>query len=180
MILMCPGPLVPINSKVFGVNVPDSLDLKKPLYSNRAANHKMATWRSKAIRFFALNFLTKLASDEEADAFQNHLNFELQKSTVLDSTKLPGLINGGGYYAQQMTVASFNHVKDPRLNLPDSITPTLLLKGQYDNQPWGAADEYLKLFTKNQFMLIENAGHALYLDKPDLTMKAIKSFLSIQ
>lgn len=178
LILLCPGPLAPFNRKVFKLSAPDSLNLKDPSHSNRQANKKMRTWRSAAMRFFALNFLNKLATDKEADAYQTHLNFELQRSTVLDSTKLPPITPGGGYYAQQMTMASINYVKDPRKSLPDSTTPTLLLKAQYDNQPWGATQEYLELFKNHRFVLVEDAGHALYLDQPERRIGVIKNFLT--
>jgi len=177
LVLLCPGPLAPFNYKLAQEKAPDSLNLKQPWHTNREANDKMRTWRSTATQYIAIKFLEKLATDEEADAFQAHLNYELQKSTVVDSTKLPPVTYGGGYYVQQMTMASIDYVKNPRKSLPDSTLPTLIIKGQYDNQPWGYTNEYLRLFPSHQFVLIEYAGHATYLDKPEETLLSISGFL---
>lgn len=177
MMLLCPGPLAPFNYKLAKEKAPDSLNLKSPHHTNREANDKMRTWRSTAMSYFASKFLKKIATDEEADAFQSHLNFELQKSTVADSTKLPPLTSGSGYYAQNMTMISIDHVKNPRKVIPNFSFPTLIIKGQYDNQPWGYTNEYIKLFPNSRFALIKNAGHATYLDQPEETLEVMKMFL---
>lgn len=177
LVLSCPGPLLPFNYDLLDLESPDSLDLKAPLHTNREANEKVSNWRSATTALVARTFLKKLASDKEADAFQTMLNAELQKSTVLDSNKLKPVNDGGGYYVQQMTMYSANYTRDPREALSQNCTPTLVLKGQYDNQPWGFTYEYLKLLENHKLVVIPNAGHALYIDKPDKFIEEISDFL---
>lgn len=178
MILMCPGPIVPFNYKLAKVKAPDSLDLKSLSHTNRQANQKIKNWRSVTTSYFARNFLKKIATDEEADAFQTHLNFELQKSTVVDTSKLLPLTSGGGYYVQQMTMLSLDHIKGPRQAISEFPFPTLIIKGHYDNQAWGFTNEYIELLPNAQFELIKNAGHATYLDQPKVTLEVMEHFLN--
>lgn len=117
--------------------------------------------RVKAIAFWAKTFGKKLASDKEADDFQTYLNSELNKAVVCDTSKALKAEGGGGFYAQLMTVQSFNEIQDPRPKLKGCKVPVLLMKGQCDNQPWGFLTEYLELFPNHQLKIIPNAGHSI-------------------
>ncbi len=173
-----PGPLMPYNYKVAKLPAPDSLNLKKPLFTNQQAVKKVSNFRNAAVTFWAKRFLSKLATDEEADAYQTLLNKELQKSTVMDTSVLPQMEAGGGYYAQLMTVLSFRFTQNPRPNIIGSPIPLLILKGQYDNQPWGFTKEYLDLFPNHKLVIIEGAGHSISLEKPQQYINEIREFLT--
>jgi len=173
-----PGPLPPMQSKRMGIQAPDSLDLRRPPYSNKEANRRCANTRSQAMAWWARTFNLKIASDEEADAFQTYLNGALNKSVVCDTTKAPVAEAGGGFYAQIMTVRSLVHLADPREKLRDGKIPVLLIRGQCDSQPWGFASEYLALFPDHRLTIIPNAGHSAYVEQPAFYTSTIRAFLA--
>jgi len=154
VILTGAGPIQPMHEELLNTNAPDSLNLRKPPYSNGEANEKSKNSRINAITFWAKSFGKKLASDKEADDFQTYLNIELNKATVCDTSKALNAEGGGGFYAQVMTVQSFKEIQDTRPKLKGSKVPILLMKGQCDNQPWGFLNEYLELFPNNHLKFL--------------------------
>lgn len=178
VILTGAGPIQPMHEGLLNANVPDSLNLRKPPYSNREANEKSKNIRMNAITFWAKSFGKKLASDKEVDDFQTYLNNELNKATVCDTSKALKAEGGGGFYAQVMTVQSFNEIQDTRPKLKGSKVPILLMKGQCDNQPWGFLNEYLELFPNHQLKIIPGAGHSISVEQPELYLKTIREFLN--
>lgn len=129
------------------------------------------------VRFFAKSFGIKLATDKEADNYQTYLNNELNKATVCDTYKAWKAEGGGGFYAQLMTVKSFNKIQNPRPKLKGLNFPILILRGQCDNQPWGFVNEYLELFPNYRLKIIPNAGHSITVEQPELYLKTIREFL---
>ena len=173
-----PGSILPMREELISANPPDSLNLRKPPYSNMEANDKSKNIRTVAVSFWAKSFGHKLASDKEADDYQTYLNHELNKATVCDTSKALKTEGGGGFYAQIMTVKSFNEIKDPRLGLKGSKIPVLIMRGQCDNQPWGFVNEYLELFPNHQLKIIPGAGHSISVEQPELYLKVIREFLN--
>ena len=112
------------------------------------------------------------------DGFQTVLDGELNKATVCDSSKALKAESGGGFYAQVMTVRSLRGIKDPRPKLKGLNTPVLIMKGQCDNQPWGAAKEYLELFPNHQLKIIPDAGHSISVEQPEVYLETIRDFLN--
>ena len=178
VIFTSPGSIPPMRMDLLNKEAPDSLTLRKTLYSNREANEKTENIRSKAISFWAKTFAEKLASDKEADDFQTYLNSELNKATVCDTSNALKAEGGGGFYVQEMTVNSLEKIKDPRPKLKNCQIPCLLMKGQCDNQPWGLVTEYLELFQNHQLKIITDAGHSISVEQPELYLKAIRDFLN--
>lgn len=178
VILTGAGPIQPMHQELLNINAPDSLNLRKPTYSNGEANEKSKNIRINAITFWAKSFGKKLASDKEVDDFQTYLNIELNKATVCDTSKALKAESGGGFYAQVMTVQSLNEIQDTRPKLKGSKVPILLMKGQCDNQPWGSLNEYLALFPNHQMKIIPNAGHSISVEQPELYLKTIREFLN--
>jgi len=172
------GPIQPMQEELLNKNAPDSLNMREPPYSNREANEKSKNIRINAITFWAKYFGKKLASDKEADDFQNYLNIELNKATVCDTLKALEVEGGGGFYAHVMTVQSLHKIQDSRPKLKGSKVPILLMKGQCDNLPWGFVNEYLELFPNHQFRIIPDAGHSISVEQPELYLKIIRSFLN--
>lgn len=173
-----PGAILPMREELISVIPPDSLNLRKPPYSNMEANDKSANIRTEVVSFWAKSFGHKLASDKEADDFQTYRNHELNKATVCDTSKALKAEGGGGFYTQLMTARSFNEVKDPRQRLIGLKIPVLIMKGQCDNQPWGFVNEYLELFPNHQLIIVPDAGHAISVEQPELYLKIIREFLN--
>ena len=177
LILSSPGPIYPVRQELKNVTPPDSLHLRAPFYSNNQGNEKANNLRIKTITFWATKFHKKLASDKEVDDFATYLNFEVNKSTVCDTSKILKAVAGSGFYAEVMTFKSLGQVQDPRPKLKNSNIPTLVMKGQCDNQKWGFTNEYLELFLNHQFAFIPDAGHFISVEQPESYIKVIKGFL---
>jgi proline iminopeptidase len=173
-----PGPIQPMRQGLSGVIAPDSLNLQDALYSNKEANEQSKSARIDLVVFWAKSFGAKLASDEEMDGFQTILDGELNKATVCDTSKAVKAEGGGGFYAQVMTMRSLSGIKDPRPKLRGLTIPILVMKGQCDNQPWGAAKEYLELFPNHQLKIIPDAGHSISVEQPEVYLETIRDFLN--
>lgn len=178
IIFTCPGPLYPINREQAFIKSPDSLHLYPPVFSNAQANKKANNIRTKTMAFFAKRFGVKLATDKEADEFETMLDFELNKSTVKDTAKIAAPAAGGGFYASVMTVNSLATCKDIRPILAKSTIPVLIMKAQYDNQPWGFTYEYCTLFKTHQLVIIPDAGHSIASEQPQAYLKTILDFIN--
>lgn len=159
IILTGPGPILPISKTAPNEIPPDSLSLIEPEYSNKEGNEKAYNWRSKLIFKWAKLFHSKLASDEEVDAFFTYLNQELSKSTNCTVEEQKNYEGGSGYYSHIMTLNSLRQVPNKRDKLKNINTPILILRGQCDNQKWGYTKEYLDIFTNSRLEIIEGAGH---------------------
>ncbi len=178
IILSGPGPILPINKSINNTIAPDSLLLRNPAYSNAEGNKKAYNLRSKLIRKWALRFNSKLASDNEADAFFTHLNQELNKSTECEWKGNKKYRGGSGYYSHIMTIKSFSTVADKRAELKKLATPILLIRGQCDNQQWGYTKEYMDIFPNSRLEIIKDAGHNIISSNKERYYNLIRDFLS--
>ena len=178
IIFTCPGPIYPFRNELLSVKAPDSLHLQAPVFTNAQGNKKANNIRTKAMAFFATRFGWKIAGDKEADEFETYLEYEVNKSTVRDTSNIAPPTPGGGFYAAIMTFKSLLRVKDPRPLLQHSSIPVLVMKAQYDNQHWGFTNEYMELFPNHKLALIPNAGHAVSVEQPELYLKTIRDFLA--
>jgi proline iminopeptidase len=86
IIFTCPGPIYPFCKELLSIKAPDSLHLKTPVFTNAQGNKKANNIRTKAMAYFATHFRWKIARDEEADNFQTLLEYEVNKSTVRDTS----------------------------------------------------------------------------------------------
>ena len=179
LIFTGPGPIQPVNPAIAGMIPPDSLHLREPYYSNHQGNERAGNIRTWTMLWFAEIFGKKLASDKEADDFGAWLNFNLNWSTVCDTSKIRDMPHegGAGYYVQVMTVHSFKNLPDPRPKLKNSTIPILVMKGQCDNQKWGFTNEYLQLFPDHHLVVIPDAGHFIFFEQPERYLSAIRDFL---
>lgn len=177
IILTGPGPVLPVKAGLTAIKAPDSLHLKSPVVTNAMALEKVGNIRMRTAAWVAAWLGYKLVPDTEADDFQTMLNSELNKSTVKDTAYALTDKGGGGYYAQQMTVLSFGSTPDPRDRLKKVTTPVLIMRGQYDNQPWGYITEYLELLPNCRLEVIENAGHSIATEQKEQYYNRILQFL---
>ncbi|MEP7141611.1 MAG: alpha/beta hydrolase [Ferruginibacter sp.] len=178
IIFTSPGPIYPYRKELESVKAPDSFHLKSPVFTNAGGNNKAGNLRTRAMAFFAARFGIKLAPDKEADDFETYLNYEVDKSTLFDTSKILKMSSGGGFYARVITFESLLKVQDPRPKLNHLNIPVLVLKGQYDNQKWGFTNEYLELFKNHQLEIIPNAGHYISVEQPALYIKSLRNFLT--
>ena len=68
-------------------------------------------------------------------------------------------------------------MEDPREQMKELNVPVLLLRGQYDNQKWGFAQEYLDILPDVRLELIPLAGHFIQEEQASLYYEKINAFL---
>ncbi|MFM1947169.1 MAG: hypothetical protein RL207_1452 [Bacteroidota bacterium] len=177
LIFTGPGPILPINYAQKEIKAPDSLNLKTTTFTNAQGSQKAYHLRARIVKFLAEKFAYKLASDKEMDDFATNLNFEMNKSTVMDASKMK-LKSGYGYYVQIKTAQSFNRITNRRKEISKCKIPILIMLGQFDGGKWGYAEEYLRLFKNHQLVIIPKAGHSIALEQPTHYIHNILSFLN--
>jgi proline iminopeptidase len=176
IILTCPGSVKPTDDAVEEIKAPDSLNLKEPMEVNSETIAFALKPRYIAIRVWA--FLgVKLASDEEADSYINKMASIFTKGLVYDPSKVLAEEGGGGGYCNIKTPPSYSKLADPRSKLKNNTIPVLIIKGQYDNIPWGNTNEYMDIFKNSQLKIIEKSGHDVYIEKPDEYIQVMRIFL---
>lgn len=173
-----PGPIYPgARSDQFRIPAPDSLRLRAPYTTNAAANKAASNVRVRTISSLATRFGWKMTSDEEMDAYGSWLQTLTDKSALCDSS-LKLMDRGGfGYYASIMTLNDLVHMPSFRNNLRGNKLPVLVMKGQCDNQPWGATSDYLDLFPNHRFVMVPGAGHFIHIEQPTRYLHEIWDFL---
>jgi len=177
IIFTSPGPVLPVNQELDSIRPPDSLKLRKPVFTNRQGREKVYSIRAKFVEFVAKNMDWKLAPDKEMDDFASYLNFEMGKSTVCDTSNAGQIENGAGYYCMIKTVQSFSKVADPREKLSQIHIPVLILRGQCDHIKWDLTYEYTLLFPDHQLVIVPDAGHGITVEQPEIYLKTIREFL---
>lgn len=177
LILTCPGSVKPVNDSVEKIKAPDSLHLKEPIDVNGETISFALKPRYIAIRVWAFAG-KKLASDEEADSYLNKMASGFTKGLVYDPSKILAEEGGGGGYCNIKTPTSYSKLTDPRPKLKNNNIPVLIIKGQYDNIPWGNTNEYTGIFKNSKLKIIEKSGHDVYIEKPDEYLKEMKLFLN--
>jgi proline iminopeptidase len=180
LILTSPGPIQPWHPELASAPAPDSLQLRRPYYTNHEGNERANNIRTRAMEIFATLFGRKLAGDEEADDFAAYMNNQVDWSTLCDTARIREMTleRGAGYYVQVMTVRSFGSLPDPRPKLRNVGVPLFIMKGQCDNQAWGYTKEYLDLFATHQLVMVPEAGHAIFVEQPERYLATLRRFLA--
>lgn len=176
IILTCPGAVKPVCDSVEKLKAPDSLHLKDPIDVNSSAIAFALKPRYIAIRVWAFAG-KKISSDEEADSYLNKMATGFTKGLVYDPSKILHEEGGGGGYCNIKTPTSYSKLTDPRPKLKNNSIPVLIIKGQYDNIPWGNTNEYIDIFKNSQLKILEKSGHDVYIEKPDEYLQTMKLFL---
>ncbi|MEP6845161.1 MAG: alpha/beta hydrolase [Panacibacter sp.] len=178
IVFTSPGPVYPVRQELASIKAPDSFHLRAPYFSNAQGNEKANTIRSEAMTFCATHFGKKLAGDKEADAFADYVSYEVNKSTVCDTSKILPLAEGSGFYAGIVTFNNLLDVEDPRPKIKHCAIAVLVMKGTCDNQKWGYTHEYIDLFPNHQLVIIPGAGHFISLEQPELYLQTIRNFIN--
>jgi len=88
-------------------------------------------------------------------------------------------MEGMGFWAHTMIIWDELNVKKPVYSLLTKIDfPMLILRGDYDYLPSGMADQYKSAFHNSTMIRIPEAGHLLWLDKPEVYCKSIEDFIT--
>lgn len=175
-----PGPLQPQNRAVEAIEPPDSLDLKDPLFTNKMGRKKAYTIRARVVELIAIKLDRKLASDKEMDDFASILNYQMNKSTVCDTSRHGNPEPGYGYYCMVKTLQSLASVNDRRATLRGCDVPLLILRGQCDGIKWGYIAEYQDIFKNCTIRVIQGAGHSVARENPEAYLSSIRAFLQQQ
>ncbi len=178
IVLTSPGPVFPLIQQLADLPVPDSIQLKPPVFSNEMGNQLAANWRTKAMKWMAIHAGLRLASDKEADQFASYLSQLVNRSVVCDTSRILPADAGSGYYASIKTFQSLLEMADPRPKLRAVQAPVLVMKGECDNQKWGYTKEYLELLPHSELKIIPGAGHAIEIEQPGIYIHTIADFLT--
>jgi proline iminopeptidase len=84
---------------------------------------------------------------------------------------------GVGFWANAMTALDARQVPDPRPALQSVATPLLVLRSECDYRAWEATREYRDLFPNAIMLTVEDAGHVIPNDRPELYQRAVRAFL---
>ena len=121
-------------------------------------------------------------------------NFLSQTEADTQATKLLSLLVGGmacdpeqfpedhnilmGFWAtmipDELPEPANEAVKD---KLKSLTLPVLILKGECDYLKWEIVHEYKSLLKNSTLLFLESAGHMPFLEKPELVLDSIRSFL---
>lgn len=95
-----------------------------------------------------------------------------------DAASVPRVDGGGfNFYANQVTQQDLRSQTDPRPELRQSETPTLVMKGECDYVPWAVALDYRASFPNSRGVYLAHTGHLLWGGQPDLTFQVMRAFL---
>ena len=123
----------------------------------------------------AHNFL----SETEADTLVTKLSSLLLGGMACDPEQFPDDYNIlFGFWAimipDELPEPPNKAVKDKLRSL---TLPVLILKAECDYIKWEVTYEYKSLLRNSTLLFLEGAGHMPFLEKPDLVLDSIRSFL---
>jgi proline iminopeptidase len=95
-----------------------------------------------------------------------------------DADQAPRVAHPGfnGYVASRQEITA-RALPDPRPRLADNLTPSLVLAGECDYVPWDVIHQYRETLLNETVFYVEDAGHAIYLTRPELVADLIGAFL---
>lgn len=179
LILVSPGPLYP---KEWGDR--DPCDLKGTASTEIQERFE----RFFGPRFWAAALLLEVnpvaahafLPDTEGDVMWRRMISLLLPGGVCDPSELPrGEDFAFGMWGNIMTDENYsereNRIEDSLSRLK---TPVLILRGECDYCIPEVASQYESMFSESTLVHVEDSGHFLWLEKPDVLAEVIGSFLS--
>ncbi len=123
----------------------------------------------------AHNFL----SETDADAYATKLVSLLLGGMACNPEKFPkdhSILFG---FWSTMKLDEFSEIDADKIknSLRDINTPFLILRAECDYVRWDATYEYKKILKNAKLLYLEGAGHMPFLEKADLVLRSIRSFL---
>lgn len=155
--------------------VPDSLNFIEPYNFVNEVNLTAAKPKSIVATLGALLLDVKLISDTQMDRMLNTLAGKFTRGMVCNPNNVFPEEGGGGLYAYLAT--NNNDMPDIRGEIAQVQAPVLVLQGQCEYIPFGAAWEYVELYPDAQYRMIKEAGHIIWWEQPDMYIGSIAAFL---
>jgi len=120
-----------------------------------------------------------LVGDDEADELMHRIAV-LGKDTTSCSGghSAPVHDNHQGFYVNQLTVADFATIADPRPALRRIAVPAMIMRGGCDFIPWAVTREYRDTLPNAELVNVPDAGHGIAADQPDLYERLLMAFLT--
>jgi len=185
LILSSPGDLQPYRTNADGTMTdmnklyatPAKYQFKTPIEVFEQTEKDFLQPRIVMSMFCALAFNFKWASDREFDDYTNTMASKFTKGMVANPKNVKLEEGGAGGYSHGFS-NYYGNLEDVRAKLKQLNIPTLVMQGQYDQGEYSSVYEYADLL-KGEYRFIENAGHIIWWDKPNVYGITIAKFLSI-
>ncbi len=84
---------------------------------------------------------------------------------------------GLGFWANAATTLDSGRVPDPRPRLREVTVPVLVLRGECDYLAWEVTREYRDVLPNAVLIPVDDAGHDVERDRPDVYVPMIRAFL---
>jgi proline iminopeptidase len=119
-----------------------------------------------------------LASQEEMSILLAHSFSPKTWVCARHAEQVPSIDAAGfNYYVQLRTELSARALPDPRPQLADNLTPSLILAAECDYLPWDVILQYKEALLNEKVFYFEDAGHMINLTQPSLMADVIRAFL---
>lgn len=124
----------------------------------------------------------RFLSEPEADALATKMFNLVLGGMACDPKKFPENHNVLFGFWAALIPDEFPEAVDQTLKnkLKSLSLPVLILKSECDYIKWAVTYEYKTLMPNSILLYLEGAGHMPFLEKPDLVLDSIRSFLSNQ
>jgi len=183
MVLTSPGDLQPLLTAPDGRShdiadlypTPDSLKFRDPISVWDEIEGMYINPRIIMASVCAMIFNIKWAPDLEMDGLVNTMASKFTRGLVCNPANVLPEEGGGGGYAHAFS-NWYADITDPRERIKSVSVRVLVMQGQCDQAPYGTAYEYADLF-RGRYEFIENAGHEIWWDQPDIFVNAIREYL---
>jgi proline iminopeptidase len=120
-----------------------------------------------------------LVGDNEADELMHRIAV-LGKDVTSCAGGHSGPVhdNHQGFYVNQLTVADFATITDPRPALRRIAVPAMIMRGGCDFIPWAVTREYRDTLANAELVSVPSAGHGIAADQPELYARLLMAFLT--
>lgn len=184
LILSSPGDLQPYRMNEDGTMAdmsklyptPPQYQFKKPVEVFEQTEKDFLQPRIVMSMFSAMVFNIKWASDREFDDYTNSMASKFTKGMVANPKNVKPEEGGAGGYSHGFS-NYYGDLADVRNKLKALDIPTMVMQGQYDQSEYSSVYEYADLL-KGEYKFIENAGHIIWWDKPEVYNQSILNFLN--
>jgi len=121
----------------------------------------------------------RFAPDAELGSlFDQVANAFYLQAAVCDPKSIKVESSGYGFWSNRMTSKTlWDRSEDPKPALKNTHTPVLILRGECDYKKEAVAKQYGSVFPNAKYIEIEDAGHMLYMEKPDDYLREVRKFL---
>ncbi|MCV7228180.1 alpha/beta fold hydrolase [Mycolicibacterium komossense] len=119
-----------------------------------------------------------LVPDAEADSWMHAVALTGRDTTsCTHAIAAPPHDNPQGFYVNQLTIADFDKIPDPRPQLRTVEVPSLVMAPQCDFIRWAVTREYRDVLPRSTLVDVPNAGHAISYDQPDAFVRLLRAFV---